>query len=212
MKDLGKLYLSFFLVSSSVSSICYFCPVALGNNGDKRAIRVTTGVEQIQGWEQSLVRTNPNLARWHWDPMYSYKQGYALIGPERQKISTQNYKNQHAKSTLVPQYRYPEAQDNRPKHIPFSSQALEEVSARYKQPEQIYAPVARPPASENVYGQLSNKNVKAVPIISSYGKQYARQENTALKYSSQNTSVYGRVLGGKSAAGAISKSKKYRHQ
>ena len=45
---------------------------AMSDNGQvkTRQIRVTTGIGQVNGWEQSLVRRNPNLGRWHWDPVY----------------------------------------------------------------------------------------------------------------------------------------------
>lgn len=40
------------------------------------SIRETHGSRQIQGWEDELVRSNPNLSHFHWNPMYSTSHSY----------------------------------------------------------------------------------------------------------------------------------------
>jgi len=174
-------------------------------NQATRTVRVTTGVEAVQGWETGLVRANPNLARWHWDPIYSYRQGYARLPLQTgkpdtartipSKISVQTMPAQPNK----PVFNYPTAPraDSRPIHIPFSPQAIEEVNARYKQAEKKQLPEAEPGHEERISGQLSNRKTPAgPPSIATYNQQYTRKESldTALKYSTQRTSVYGQLL------------------
>jgi hypothetical protein len=174
------------------------------NNQGKRTVRVTTGIQQVSGWEQGLIKANPNLARWHWDPIYSYKQGYATITPESAKSTNGIIKRPPAGNPGRPAYHYniPAPQDNRPQHIQFSDQALKEVQARYSRPPINPLPAATPIRQENASGQLSNKETQAAMVpssgdsISTYGQMYKRQEipSTALKYNLQKTSVYGQLL------------------
>jgi len=199
MKDFTKRYSPLIISASLITSAVWSTvrPAIAGNDTKSQGrptVRVTTGIQQVQGWEQGLVRANPNLARWHWDPIYSYKQGYARIGPEPIKLMNLQTGNKVVgnPSGSVYKYNVPTPQDNRPTHIPFSSKALAEVQARYSQP-------VKPRHEDSVYGKLTSKQTQAIvipPTVATYGHPYNSQEklDTALKYSSDETSVYGQLL------------------
>jgi hypothetical protein len=218
MKDCTRKHLLLMIAPGLIviGSKFISLPVLSANNAknqDKHTIRVTTGIQQVQGWEQGLVRSNPNLARWHWDPIYSYRQGYATVSPEAMKTSNGRSLNRVSGSPGKPAYNYivPAPQDSRPKHIPISPQAMEEVQARYSQ-EKPKLPTAQP-VQENVLGQLNHKDTQATLVapsvsatVATYGKPYARRErfDTALKYSSQKATVYGQLMNAKSKSGYYS--------
>jgi hypothetical protein len=42
--------------------------------GERPGVRYTTGYTESSGWEQSLVKGQPNLGRWNWSPIVSYTQ------------------------------------------------------------------------------------------------------------------------------------------
>jgi hypothetical protein len=204
MKDFTKRY-SILVVGASfiLSAVCgSYLPAVAGNTAqvsDKRTVRVTTGIQQVSGWEQGLVRGNPNLARWHWDPIYSYKQGLGRVGPEPLSVKDGQRGNKVSGNSAGSAYKYniPPQQDNRPVHIPFSSKALAEVQAKLAQP-------VRPRNENNVYGKLSNQATQAKiisPTVATYGSPYTSKElNTSLKYSSDKTAVYGELLNEKQKA------------
>ena len=204
VKDFTKRYSLLVISASYIASTVYSLslPAIAGNDTkNKPIVRVTTGIQQVQGWEQGLVRGNPNLARWHWDPIYSYKQGYARLSPEPAKLMNGQPGNKIGGKPGAPAYKYnvPAQQDDRPNHIPFSSKALSEVQARYSQPEKTKPPRTQARSENNVFGQISNKQTQATvmsPTVATYGHPYASQEklNTALKYSSDKTSVYGQLV------------------
>lgn len=200
MKDFSKRYSLLIIIASFIASMIYSARLpTMAENAtkkqDQRTVRVTTGIQQVQGWEQGLVRANPNLARWHWDPIYSYKQGISKLSPEPVKLIDGQRGNKVAGNPGGAAYKYhaPVSQDSRPKHIPFSDKALEEVNARYAQP-------VKPQHEDNVYGKLNSKETQAKiispesPTIATYGYPYKVKTDTTLKYSSDKTSVYGQLL------------------
>lgn len=54
---------------------------ALAREGERRPIRATLGCIEYRNWQENLVKTNPNLAHYHWNPIYANIQGVRLVGP-----------------------------------------------------------------------------------------------------------------------------------
>ncbi len=213
MKDFTKPY-SLLVISASFFVSTFYSavlPAKAGNDAkssNNPTVRVTTGIQQVQGWEQGLVKANPNLARWHWDTIYSYKQGVGRLRPEPIKVINGPTGNKIAGNPGGAAYKYnvPAAQDNRPKHIPYSSKALAEVQARLAQPVQAQH-------EDNAYGKLTSKQTQAelVPeTIATYGKPYQSKEtlDTNLKFTSDKASLYGQLLNENHHYNQASKSRK----
>jgi len=162
----------------------------------KRAVRVTTGIGAVQGWEQGLVGRNPNLARWHWDPIYYYKQGYGPVTSKKSSIYLKPTGKPTGKQTSNSgmSYQSPATQDSRPEHIPYSPQAMADLQGRLSVPKSLPDnPVAD---NESVLGKLMDKSTGG-EVTATYGKLLPQRQsslNTGLKYSSQSTSVYGQLL------------------
>lgn len=159
-----------------------------------RQVRVTTGIGSVQGWEQGLVQKNPNLSRWHWDPIYYYKQGY---GPVTQKSSPMNGRTTGKQSVNAPGNldNSPDVwHETKPVHIPYSPQAMAELRGRLSIPKK--EPDDPLPDKETVLGKLMKRPPDG-ETIATYGKILPQRQsslNTGLKYSSQSTAVYGQLL------------------
>ena len=211
MKEFCKSYSLIVIVASSCISMFVTLPSQADPKKQEqptRTVRATTGIEAVQGWEQGLVKGNPNLARWHWDPIYSYKQGYMKLPVQNSRPDVAKNGSTGNKQVLnnnnKPAFQYPVGQgpDTRPKHIPFSPQALEEVRAKLSQPEKPIMPANQIKREEKVSAHLTQpakENIPKEPELSTYGELYSRRENlgTALKYHSEKTSVYGQLLNAK---------------
>lgn len=65
------------LVTASLST----ADKALASHGERRPIRATLGCIEYRNWQENLVKTNPNLAHYHWNPIYANVQGIRLVGP-----------------------------------------------------------------------------------------------------------------------------------
>ncbi len=204
MKETPNSYLllAALMTLNSLGVPCAYADTKAKKQGvPTRTVRVTTGIEAVQGWEQGLVRGNPNLARWHWDPIYSYKQGYAKLPVQTAKPDTAIAPNQgykHAPTKATYQYPVENRPDDRPGHLPFSPQAMEEVKARYSEAKMPQAPMDQPSYEERVNAKLTQP-VQSEPTTATYGRVYSRKENvgTSLKYNSQQTAVYGQLLNNK---------------
>ncbi len=207
MKEFTKSF-SLILIISSLPVLAAL-PASAGSPEKEqptRTVRVTTGIESVQGWEHGLIQGNPNLARWHWDPIYSYKQGYIKLPVPTAKPDVARNAYSKDKQTVhynkpAPAFQYPVVQgpDSRPTHIPYSDKALEEVRANLLAPEMPIAPVNESRHEENVSGRISQpskENKVHEPVVSTYGELYSRKDNldTSLKYNSQRTSVYGQLI------------------
>src|SRR5262245_40541732 len=48
---------------------------------EKRPISYTVGCVEYRNWEAALVRNNPNLRHYHWNPIYANVQAVRLVGP-----------------------------------------------------------------------------------------------------------------------------------
>ncbi|PWT97518.1 MAG: hypothetical protein C5B53_07950 [Candidatus Melainabacteria bacterium] len=103
--------------------LCLTAPAAFGE--DRPAVRVTTGVVEIDGWQNGLVKRNPNLSRWHWNPLYVYKQG--IVGGRQKGVPVPGNQPTSKYQSNKP------AEDShyiKPMHVPFNPKALAEVEAR----------------------------------------------------------------------------------
>ncbi len=169
-----------------------------------RPIRVTTGIGAVQGWEQGLVEKNPNLGRWHWDPIYYYKQGSIPVtsrplrgegNPTGKQASPANPINRSSSLS----YQTPRWHDVKPIHIPYSPQAMEELRGR------LFLPENHPENTGEHNEILSGKLIHPSTIATYKSILPERNDslNTALKYNSQSTAVYGQLLN----AGSTNKSK-----
>ncbi len=58
-----------------------FSSQAKAHPGESRPVRVILGSVETKNWEQNLVKNNPNLAHYHWNPVYSSVQGTQLLTP-----------------------------------------------------------------------------------------------------------------------------------
>ena len=115
-----------------ISEVSVFLPILLilclcvppAFCADKPAVRVTTGVMEINGWQSGLVKRNPNLSRWHWNPLYVYQQG--IVGGSHKKVLPPNSKPTSQYQSTKP------AEDGhyiKPIHVPFNPKALAAVEA-----------------------------------------------------------------------------------
>jgi hypothetical protein len=169
----------------------------------RRQVRVTTGIGSVQGWETGLVEKNPNLARWHWDPIYYYKQGYGPVTSRGLNLKLDGKptgKQSINRSTQTGlSYQTPAWHDVKPEHIPYPPQVMVELQGR------LYLPKKSPEnplaSKDSVLGKLMSEQVKGEHIATYNNILPERQNslNTALKYSSQTTSVYGQLLNNKPA-------------
>ncbi len=174
---------------------------ALGDNQSGKAarpvpVRVTSGVEAVQGWEQGLVKGNPNLSHWHWDTIYSYKQSTGILRQRPLKPGSGPMSGTSGKP-IKSTFNYPieRQHDIKPIHIPYSPEAMAEVQGKLFQPEKQQYPEYEPGHQESISGQLNNHPAEQ-PEISSYKHTYAQlgSPNTALKYNTQRTDVYGQLI------------------
>jgi hypothetical protein len=79
---------------------------------------------EINGWQSGLVKRNPNLSRWHWNPLYVYQQG--IVGGSHKKVLPPNSKPTSQYQSTKP------AEDGhyiKPIHVPFNPKALAAVEA-----------------------------------------------------------------------------------
>ncbi|MDZ4834268.1 MAG: hypothetical protein SGJ27_10875 [Candidatus Melainabacteria bacterium] len=65
------------LLTASLSTV----DKAVARDGERRPIRATLGCVEVRNWQDNLVKTNPNLAHYHWNPIYANIQGVRLVGP-----------------------------------------------------------------------------------------------------------------------------------
>ncbi|HEY9784557.1 MAG TPA: hypothetical protein V6D17_04075 [Candidatus Obscuribacterales bacterium] len=54
-------------------------------------MRETIGTIETRGWERTLIKGNPNLKHWHWNPIYSTVHGYKRVKPGSMKLRQEVY-------------------------------------------------------------------------------------------------------------------------
>jgi hypothetical protein len=208
-----KLYSISFLLLITIFAVfaLTIAPVLADKLSDseikRRQVRVTTGIGAVQGWEQGLVQQNPNLARWHWDPIYYYRQGYGPVQsrPLRTDARTTPANVSRPTGRQINEGRQPDQpHDSRPVHLPYSPQIMAELQGRLLPPKN---------QSENTFGHKdtvlgklmtpSETKIANYGNVLPYGKNslygnvspYRKHSfNTALEYNSQNIAVYGKVI------------------
>ncbi len=99
---------------------------------------------QITGWQEDLVKRNPNLSRWHWHPVYIYKQG--ILNRNKSKAAP-------GRKAGTPKYELPVSADTthyiKPIHLPNHVQSgLDKAVSADLLPKE---------ATESLSGQLGSK-------------------------------------------------------
>jgi hypothetical protein len=200
------------LVSLLILSLAtLFCPAYCQKQGHNslasklppgRSMRVTTGSVEVRGWERGLIERSPNLARWHWDPLYSTTQGYVTAPTVAPPLGSRYPKPIHVNTVRPPQSR-----SAKPTHIPFNlptqENAREDVLAhRLDRPNQVSArentatylkwkdrPIS---LDKTVSGELQKKPSEDV---ATYGEAYNKELSMGEKHIKAN--VYGHLQGSK---------------
>lgn len=109
-----------------------YCQLASpAESSERPAVRVTTGVTEVKGWENSLVRRNPSLSHWHWNPIYVYRQGMNSNRPSRPNFNHKNPNLAKSPGTTSNQHYI------KPIHMPFSPEATEKNSGFKKVDSQL---------------------------------------------------------------------------
>jgi hypothetical protein len=166
--------------------LCSF-EAAAAHGADRPTVRVTTGVVQINGWQGDLVKHNPNLSRWHWNPVYVYKQG--LVGGGRKNTSPAG---QSIRSSAPPPMLPEGSRYVKPVHVPFNPKALAEVEAK----AQAKGLLMQNRSNETVQGKLQpgvkERETALAPPAQSTLKQaeYSTYDTTQIH---SNASVHGEL-------------------
>lgn len=66
-------------------------------HSELRSVRTTVGCVEVRNWEENILRSNPNLRHYHWNPIYANVQGTRLVGPPpppRQCLTNRGKKHQ----------------------------------------------------------------------------------------------------------------------
>lgn len=175
--------------------LCSFQATA-AHGADRPTVRVTTGVVQINGWQGDLVKHNPNLSRWHWNPVYVYKQG--LVGGGRKNT---NAAGERSRASAPPPMLPEGSRYVKPVHVPFNPKALAEVEAK-TQAKGLLIPNR---SNEIVKGKLlpvvKESQTALAPPAQSAVKQaeYSTYDTTQIR---SNASVHGELKEKKVAAKA----------
>lgn len=72
---------------------------AQARENELRPVRATLGCIEYRNWQSNLVKTNPNLRHYHWNPIYANIQGTRLVGPPappKQRLTTRPKKQELA--------------------------------------------------------------------------------------------------------------------
>jgi len=78
---------------STILLACFFARPAQATNppGRPYVTTYTAGQVEVKGWEQGILKQNPNLRHWHWDPVYANIHKYKVVhpgGPPRVKLTS----------------------------------------------------------------------------------------------------------------------------
>ncbi|HEY9679752.1 MAG TPA: hypothetical protein V6C76_17245 [Drouetiella sp.] len=140
----------------------------------KAVVRVTTGSVQIDNWQHDLVKDNPNLGHWHWNPIYANTQGLKAIGvkaqPDRYRHNGGPHQI-HPNTTVQAIKPRPGSVYIRPNHIPFNTSRKTDNNNSNN-----IAGVLRSP---NVSANLSHRDVSANLRQSQVNAQLASRDVNA---------------------------------
>ena len=128
-----------------------------------RMARVVTGSVTVSGWEQQLIRGNPNLRHFYWSSITSNVQGRHKVseihGPNIKHVkfipARPRKKPVYVRPVHIPTIAgRPSSYSGKPVHIPITRK--KETSASIRSPE-----VSSRVATKAVNGQLKSKTVQA---------------------------------------------------
>ncbi len=134
----------------ALSFVTFFCahPAwAVSKRSRLSTVRVTTGVVAITGWEKDLIKNDPSLRHWHWDPVYAYKTGYP-------KVTDSEAKHSKAKGALQAVAMAPRFHYTKPTHLPLptptppDSNILEKLTGKIEVPQHSEVPAETATAAE----------------------------------------------------------------
>jgi len=98
--------------------------IAYGSDEQRRpTVRVTTGMVQVNGWQNQLLKRNPSLSHWHWNPIYSYKQGLVGGGEKGAAIQGKHPSRQYPTAREYPAAHREASHYIKPVHVPFNPEA-----------------------------------------------------------------------------------------
>ncbi|MBC7999098.1 MAG: hypothetical protein IAF58_14205 [Leptolyngbya sp.] len=86
-----------------------FAFIAMPADARNYYVRETKGTVEIKGWEKGLLKRNPNLKRWHWNPITAnYNRMKPIVpGKDPWKVARQHRKDRSAMRPNVQRYMRP---------------------------------------------------------------------------------------------------------
>lgn len=163
----------------------------------KAVVRVTTGSVQINNWQHHLVKNNPNLGHWHWNPIYANVQGLKTVransGPDRfhRRSGPAQLHPNVTVTQIVPRSK---SVYQRPNHIPFNLTRPPQtnVAANLRAPD-----VSARLANRDVSARLGNRDVSATLRNNQVNGQLANRDVSAtLTQNRTNASLANRNVSG----------------
>lgn len=197
----GRVGLS--LLSLLLTTIVCGSAEAKPQHQQKRQVRVTVGSVEIRDWESHLVKNNPNLRHFHWNPIYANVQSRELVSPPPPPKFPINNKPAHHEIKIDPS------------HLSFKRAAPRRRI--YTNPVQIPTPpqtsVAARPTQQDLSGVLINKDgrliwnrpkppTKEVAAAFSQDKVYAKLDRKDVG-GQLNHSKVNALLGTRQAMGTL---------
>lgn len=187
------------------------------------SVRETHGMRQIQGWEDELVRGNPNLSHFHWNPMYSTNHVYRRMSEPTAPLAVPP--GPHYIKPTHEQTAFVKRPSIKPIHLPMATPTSRST---YTRPSQLPLPSSRnldgslkpnpqvsgklafhdvggllkhanQPADRAVRGHLLNRNTSiSLSAANANGKLIARRAEAALAnpgvLSYNSADTHGRLL------------------
>ena len=142
-----------------------FANQAEASPGETRPVRIILGSIETKNWENNLVRNNPNLAHYHWNPVYSNVQGTQLVSPMPRPPL--NGTAPPGKNPMSPHTVFHPAKPrppvySKPRAIPPQRNTATSLDYRHALPNHDLAGRILPKkADPQVWAQLKNKQVGA---------------------------------------------------
>lgn len=176
---------------------------------DNPIVRETLGTVEMKGWEKNLVRGNPNLKHWHWNPVYSnvhcYKRVKAGPMPMKNDVRFKSLSRGHDRHVyqkpnhMAPpggrnrdgsQRPNPEVSSNLATHDLngqlYRQQVQAELAAKKVQAELAAKKVSAQLSTSKVNGSLVAKDASGQlmsPILKSYSSSYKQPAYGLEEYS-----------------------------
>ncbi len=142
---LGRVGLS--LLSLAATVFVFGQAVEAKSHPQKRQVRVTVGSVEVRDWEHSLVKNNPNLRHFHWNPIYANVQSREYVSPPPPPKFPINKRPAHHEIKVDPS------------HLSFKKAAPRRRV--YNNPIQVPTNTSRPP-QQDISGVIVNKDGRLV--------------------------------------------------